>query len=290
MIDVAIIGSGPSGLAAAIYLLRADKTVTLFEKEAIGGQMAKSPLIENYPGLVGSGSDIADKMFAQIENDSNLNFIPSEVTSVIKTDRSFLVYTDDEVCEASKVICAIGVKHKKLPCLQEEMDHVHYCATCDGPLYKNKDVAVIGDGNAAMQYALELGNYCRSVMLLTMFDKFFGEEILAQRVIDSDKVQWAPNITVNKVEPCGNNLVLHFTNGKMMFTSAAFIAIGQQPITLPMPKMDMSNRFIVVDEHMQSTCKGFYAVGDCVEKEYRQVSLAVADGTLAALDIIKGTN
>ena len=178
MFDVAIIGSGVAGMTAALYALRSNKEVILFEKENYGGQIAKSPKVENYPTQKTiSGSELSDKIFDQII-DLGARFELEDVEKVEKQNNIFIITTNYNTYEAKSVIIACGVTSRKLNLENEEFllgKGIYYCAICDGPFFAGQEVTLVGDGNSAMQYAMMLSGYCKKVTMVTMFDKFFGK-------------------------------------------------------------------------------------------------------------------
>lgn len=286
--DVLIIGGGPSGLTAALYLLRAGASVLLIEKEAIGGQMAKSPLIENYPGLKGSGNVIADKLFATLNEFSNFQFALDTIDNLQYNgidEKAHWIASGEFANYASKyVILSLGATPYTLNVPGSNANYVHYCATCDGPLYKDKTVAVIGDGNSAMQYALELSRYCSSVYICTLGDCFFGEKVLEDRIYASDNIVVLNNFNIALIS---DNTVVSDKNMSVK-ADGIFIAIGQKPNTdfvKDVVSMDEYG-YIITDENMYAG-QGIYAVGDCRWKDVRQVLTAMSDGVIAAVNIVK---
>ena len=191
MIDVIIIGGGPAGMSVALNLLRAGHSVLILEKENFGGQIANSPRVENIPGTKEiSGLDFAGNLFEQIL-DLGAKFELEEVVRVLKLDDHFEVTTNYHTYEARAVVIANGVKHRKMNLPNEEEfigKGISFCAVCDGAFYKDKDVYLIGDANTALQYALMLANTCTNVYMFTLFDRFFADQILIDRLIQKDNV------------------------------------------------------------------------------------------------------
>ena len=163
--DIIIIGGGPSGMTSALYALRFDKTVLILEKESFGGQIATSPRVENYPTIKSiTGLELSNQMFDQIL-DLGASFELEDVLEIKKENDLFFVKTNYATHQGKVVIIANGVKHRKLNLENEEEligKGIYYCAVCDGPFYKDKEVNVLGDANSALQYALDLSNYCNS--------------------------------------------------------------------------------------------------------------------------------
>ena len=180
MYDVIIIGAGAAGMTSALYALRNGKSVLLLESESLGGQIATSPRLENYPSIKEiSGEAFADNLFEQISALGAEVEIEKAERIEKRSDKNFSVKTEYNEYEAKSVIIASGVKHKHLKTKSNRDDlvgkGVYYCAICDGAFYKGKEVAVIGDANTALQYSLLLASYCKKVYVYTLFDKFFGE-------------------------------------------------------------------------------------------------------------------
>lgn len=293
MFDIIIIGAGPSGMTAALYALRAGKSVLILEKDHIGGQIANSPRVENYPSINEiSGLDLANKMFEQIVN-LGVNFDLEEVISLTKDEKIFHVKTNYSSYEAKSVIIATGVSHRKLNIPGEEEFNgkgVSYCAVCDGAFYKGEDVVVIGDANTALQYSLLLSNYCKSVTICTLFDKFFAEKILVDRLKERNNIAIYHNLSVVEIkgEEEVNEVIFKntLTEKKESFkTKAVFIAIGQIPHNENFKNLANLDEhgFIKVDSHMETNVKGLFAVGDCTQKEVRQVVTADNDGAIASV-------
>ncbi len=296
MIDTIIIGGGPSGMTAALYLLRAGKSVLILEKENFGGQIANSPRLENYPSIKAiSGSEFASNLFDQVM-DLGAKFELEEVKKITKDKNKFIVDTNYGTHESRSVILATGCKHRKIGVPQEEEltgKGISYCATCDGAFFKNQDVVVIGDANTALQYAINLSNYCKTVTVCTLFGKWFGEQTLVNTLLSKPNVKVEHYLNLIKFE--GNKEIegLVFKNTqtneeKEIKCHGVFIAIGQIPCNENFKNLvDLDKGFIVVDENMQTKTPLLYAVGDCRKKDIRQVVTAINDGAIAAVNISK---
>lgn len=300
MHDIIVIGGGPAGMTAALYALRNNKSVLVLEKEAFGGQIATSPRLENYPTIESiSGSEWADRLFEQITN-LGAEFELEDVKSVEKIDNIFHVKTNYGEHEALAVIIANGVKPRKMG-LPNEDDlvgkGVSYCAVCDGPFYKGKEIYLIGDANTALQYALLLSGYCPRVHMLTLFDKLFGDQILIDRVLQTENIDIRHNLLLKKlVEKDGELVAIELedtiSKEKVKFeTNNCFIAIGQVPQNeLLKDNLELDHGFIKTNESMATSIPGLFAAGDTRAKENKQVITACNDGAIAAMSAVKYIN
>ena len=297
MIDVIVIGGGPAGMSVALNLLRAGHSVLILEKENFGGQIANSPRVENIPGIKEiSGLDYSGNLFEQIL-DLGAKFELEEVTRVLKLDSSFEVTTNYHTYETKAVVIANGVKHRKMNLPNEEEfigKGISFCAVCDGAFYKDKDVYLIGDANTALQYALMLANTCSNVYMFTLFDRFFADQILIDRLIQKDNIHITHNM--NLVAYLGQNELagLRFENTKdhsihEFPTNNVFVAIGQVPQNDIFKSLVATDEygFIVTNEKMETSMPGIFAVGDTRKKDVRQVASAIGDASVASVFIDK---
>jgi len=296
MKDVIIIGGGPAGMSAALYLRRSNKSVLILEKENFGGQIANSPKVENFPTQKSlSGLELSDLMFNQI-NDLGTDFELEDVIKVEKVNDIFKVTTNYNVYESRAVIVANGCKHRLmgLPKEQEFIGNgISFCALCDGPMYKGKETYIIGDANTALQYALELSNYCSKVHLLTLFDHFFADKVLVDRVNAKENIEVRHNL--NLLEYLGEEklegLLFENTVDKTHVeykTDNVFVCIGQIPSNEFLKDLvDLEKGYIIVNEKMETKTPGLYACGDTTKKEIRQVISACADGATASISADK---
>lgn len=294
--DIIVIGGGPAGMTAALYALRNDKSVLILEKEAFGGQIATSPRLENYPTIPSiSGSEWADLVFSQI-TDLGAEFELEDVLKVEKKDKGFLVKTNYNEYECLAIIIANGVKPRKMGIDKEDEfvgKGISYCAVCDGPFYKGKEIYLVGDANTALQYALLLSNYCPKVHMLTLFDKLFGDTILINRVLQTENIDIRHNLSLTELK--GDTFLTGAVfkdtiSGEVVeyTTDNLFIAIGQVPQNdIFEGLIDMEKGFILTDELMNTSCPGIFAAGDTRKKENKQVITACNDGAVAAMSAVK---
>ncbi len=293
MVDIIVIGGGAAGMTAALYARRNGKSVLVLEGESLGGQIATSPRLENFPSIKEiSGEAFADNLFEQIVDLGAEVEIEKAVSIEKRADKSFLVRTEYNEYAAKSVIIAAGVKHKHLKTKHDREDlvgkGVYYCAVCDGPFYKGREVAVVGDANSALQYALLLSGYCKKVYMYTLFDKFFGDESLVKALRAKDNIEVRPNTSV--VDFIGEEelTAIEYTDkdGNLCRQEipAVFVAIGQVPDNAAFANVaDLDDAgYIATDESCRTKTEGLFVAGDCRTKAVRQVSTAVSDGAIAA--------
>lgn len=293
MFDTIVIGAGPSGMTAALNLRRDGKTVLLLERETVGGQIALSPRVENIPSIKEiSGEEYSNLIFEQIM-DLGVEFELENVLELKKEGDIFKVVTDYSTHEAKTVIIATGCEHRKIGVAREDElvgKGISYCAVCDGAFYKDEEVAVIGDANTAIQYAIALSGYCKHVHVCALFDKLFADRTLIDRLYSKDNVDVRFNISLQEFLGDDELTGLRFEDTKTKEqvnydVKAVFICVGQMPHNEPFSSLvDLEKGYIKTDEVMRTKTEGLYAVGDCRIKKYRQVITAENDGMLAAIE------
>ena len=292
MYDIIVVGGGAAGMTACLYSLRNGKTVLLLESESIGGQIATSPRLENYPSIKEiSGEQFADNLFEQITT-LGADFEIEKVVGIEKNGGIFTVKTEYREYQAKSVIIAAGVKHKHLRTKSERDDlvgkGVYYCAICDGAFYKGKEVMVIGDANTALQYALLLSSYCKKVYLYTLFDRLFGDNSLQKAALAKDNIEWVKEVAVTDFigDTELKSVEYKDKDGNIRYHEipAVFVAIGQIPDNKAFSNLvDLDKEgYIVADETCKTRTEGLFVAGDCRTKSVRQVITAVADGGVAA--------
>ncbi|WP_338630943.1 thioredoxin-disulfide reductase [Clostridium baratii] len=300
-IDLMIIGGGPAGLSSAIYASRARLDMLLLEDKVMGGQVRNSFVVENYPGFKKiSGAELADLMQEQAEA-LGANIDEFDIIEKVEfTNTEKIVETDDYIYKPKAVIIATGASPRKLPAKNaEEFEGkgIHYCAVCDGAMYQDKVVAVVGGGNSALEEAIFLTNFAKKVYIIRRYDYFRGEKAVLEAVEKNEKIEILYNedlIAVEGSEFLERAVIKNTLNGeeKKIELDGIFGSIGNEPmVNLFKEYIDVNERnFILTDEHMRTNVEGIYAVGDVREKEYRQITTAVADGTIAALEAEKYIN
>ncbi|MDU2673582.1 MAG: thioredoxin-disulfide reductase [Clostridium sp.] len=289
-----IIGGGPAGFSSAIYAARANLDMLLLEDKILGGQVRNSYTIENYPGFKKvSGSELADIMQDQAES---LGAKIDEFDVIERVDFSgeeLIVETGDYIYKPEAVIIATGASPKKLPIPNEEKfsgKGVHYCAVCDGAMYQDKVVAVVGGGNSALEEAEFLTKFASKVYIIRRYDYFKGEKAMLEAVENNPKIEILYNEDLVNVE--GSNFVekaiirnTKDNTEREIDLEAVFGYIGTEPKTELFKDYIKTTKtgYIVTDENMRTNVKGVFAAGDVREKEFRQITTAVADGTIASL-------
>lgn len=293
--EVVIIGGGPAGLTAGLYTARAGLKSLLIERGAFGGQILNAPLVENYPGFPEgiSGAELGTLMHQQAAK-YGLKTLTAEVTGV-KAGRTHRVITSGGSFEAKAVIIAAGSDYHKLGVPGEEtlVGHgVSYCATCDGFFFRQREVAVVGGGDAAITDALELTQHATKVYVIHRRDQLRAGEVLQKRAKAQPKIKFIWDTIVEEV--VGGEVVkaLKLRNVKTQKSSTLevagiFVAVGLKPNSQQFADVVKLSRtgHIVTDERMASSAPGFFAAGDVRQNSARQIASAVGDGATAALAV-----
>lgn len=296
--DVAIIGAGPAGLSAAIYAARGGLKTVVFENALVGGQIVVTQDVENYPGFEESvsGFDIADKMHKQAQK-FDAEFKTEEVKAIALEGCCKIIETDSATYRAKAVILATGAHPRKLQVPGEERltgRGVSYCATCDGALYRDKTVAVIGGGDSAVEEALFLTRFAKKVYIVHRRDELRAVKIAQKRAFNNPKIDVIWNSVVQEVN--GENAVESLTlfnreseQASTIAVDGVFIYVGIIPNNrLIESRVDCDDQgFILTDETCHTNIPGIYAAGDIIHKVLRQVVTAVSDGAVAAFSAEK---
>ena len=292
--DTIIIGAGPAGLTAAIYLLRASKKVLIIEKESIGGQISSSPLVENYPGFIKiSGSELSNNLFEQVTN-LNGEFTIEEVKKITKDKK---VITDETTYQAKSIIIATGCKHRRLNIENEEDligNGVHFCVSCDGAFYKDKTVVVVGGGNSAIINALSLSDICKKVYIIQNLDHLTAEKKLIEQLDNKNNIEIILSSILTKYHTLNEELTkvtIKTKEEKEIKTDGVFLSIGLIPANEIFKDIITLDQYGYIEsENMKTNIEGIFVAGDCRTKSVRQVTTATSDGTIAAINAITYLN
>ena len=295
MYDIIIAGGGPAGLTAAVYALRAGKTVLVIEKNSFGGQIAFSPKVENIPGFVQiSGTEFADQLVEQAMN-LGAEMELEKVIAVEKKGDIFAVSTEEgNEFEGKAVILALGVKHRTLGLRGEEEligNGISFCAVCDGAFYTGQDVAMIGGGNSALQEALLLSEVCNKVTIVQNLAFFTGEQKLAEALAEKPNVEVLFSTVVDEYITengalTGLKLRSEIDGSESRIAvDGAFLAVGLKPENENFAALANLNNWGYFDsaEDCCTATAGVFVAGDCRSKHIRQVVTAAADGAIAAM-------
>jgi len=296
MYDVAIIGAGPAGMTAAIYAARAGYKTVMFEAGTPGGQAATTDSIENYPGFPQgvNGSELMFKFFEQCQN-FGVETVFEYVESLSLEDDVKSIKTTTGNYEAKTVIIASGAKPKTLGVPNEDKFRgrgVSYCATCDGFFFKDKNVAVIGGGDTAVEEAMYLTKMCSHVTLIHRRDQLRANKTAQARAFKNDKLEIVYNTVLDEIVGESKVSSLKLRNKisnetTFLDVDGVFIFAGYTPNIdfLPEGLAKDDYGYLLTDEHMQTNFPGVYAIGDVRQKPIRQVTTAVGDGGIVITGI-----
>lgn len=297
-IELMIIGGGPAGLTAAIYSSRAKIDMMLLENKILGGQVRNSYTIENYPGFKKvTGPELADLMQEQAEEAGAIIDEFDSIETVNFSNNEKIIETEDYIYNTKSVIIATGASPKKLPIPSEKEfsgKGIHYCAVCDGAMYEGKVIAVVGGGNSALEEAIFLTKFASKVIMIRRHDYFNGEKANINEVMKNPKIEIMFNedlVDVKGEAFVEKAIIRNSKTGeeKEIKVDAIFGFVGTVPMT-DMFKEYLNitpSGYIITDESMKTNIEGVFAAGDVREKEFRQITTAVADGTIAALNAEK---
>ncbi len=293
MYDVIIIGGGPAGLTAGLYNARARLNVLLLERLAPGGQVLTTDWVENYPGFPDgiSGFELMDRMKTQAEK-FGLKIQSEEVTKLELSEKRKVVLTAGGPFETKAIILCCGATWKKLGVEGEDKlmgKGVSFCATCDGPFYRNQEVAVIGGGDTAVEEALFLTRFVSKIHLVHRRDKLRAAKVLQERAMSQEKIEFIWDSVPVKIlgEKGVEGIELKNVKTQDVFRKSVqgvFVFIGTLPNTdmvKGLVRLD-ENGFVVTDDNMQTSVPGVFAAGDIRSKLFRQISTAVGEGAAAS--------
>lgn len=282
--DVVIIGSGIAGMTAGIYLKRNNVDCLIIENDAPGGQLNRSNTIENYPGYVSiDGPSLAYNIYNQVTK-LEIDYLFDNIINIDYDNN--VIKTNNKEIKYKYLIIATGRSPKKLDILNKyEGNGVSYCAICDGNLYKNKDVLVVGGGNSAFEEAIYLSNICNSVTIMHRNDNLRADSHSREKVNNRENIKIILNVEINEIIEEEDKFVI---NNKYK-VDGIFVCIGYVPNS-NIFDVEKENDYIIVDSHYRTNISNVYAVGDVIKKEVYQLTTATNDATIASIDIIKRMN
>lgn len=290
LFDVIIIGAGPAGLTAGIYCARARLKTLIIEKALVGGMVGTTNHIENYPGFPDGVNGI--ELVQRMEEQARRLGVIIYYGDVLKVANSTMIEIEGKKLSCKAIIIAAGTEMKKLGVPGEDALRgrgVSYCATCDGPFYKDKNIAVVGGGNAAVEEALYLTRFAKKVSIIHRRDKLRADKILAERAMNNPNIFILWNSVIESIngEKRVENITIKNVQTKVKTTiplDGVFIYVGMKPdadfIRLKL-KTDKDG-FIKVNANMETSIPGIFACGDITQKPLRQVITAASDGAIAA--------
>ena len=298
MYDTIIIGAGPAGMTAALYAARSNLKVALLERGIPGGQMNNTADIENYPGYANiSGPELAEKMFEPLEN-LGVEHLFGLVEKIEDRGDFKEIITEDERFEAKTVIVASGANHRHLGVPGEEDYNsrgVSYCAVCDGAFFRDEDLLVVGGGDSAVEEAIFLTRFAKSVTIVHRRDELRAQKVLQDRAFANEKIRFVWDSVVESIHGDERKVTgVTFKNVKTGETSQAdfggiFIYVGLDPVSEFAADLGITDEagWILTDHQMKTSVAGIYAVGDVRQKDLRQITTAVGDGAIASQEVYK---
>lgn len=298
MYDTMIIGAGPAGMTAALYAARSNLKVALLERGIYGGQMNNTAEIENYPGYARiSGPELAEKMFEPLEN-LGVEHLFGQVEKIEDHGDYKKIITEDEVFETKTVILASGANHRHLGVPGEEEYNsrgVSYCAVCDGAFFRDEDLLVVGGGDSAVEEAIFLTRFAKSVTIVHRRDQLRAQKLLQERAFANEKISFIWDSVVKEIKGDDRRVTsVVFENVKTGQISESdfggvFVYVGLDPVSDFVKDLGICNEagWIVTDQHMKTAIDGIYAIGDVRQKDLRQITTAVGDGAVAGQEVYK---
>ena len=287
--DVIVIGAGISGVSCSIYLKRAGLNVLIIENNMVGGQLNKIDIIENYPGYKSiNGIDLSMNLLEQV---SDIEMNTGDISKIDYDKKEIII--DGNIFSYKYLVFATGRREKLLD-IENENDYIgkgiSLCATCDGALYKEKDVVVIGGANTAVSEAIYLSNICKKVTLIYRKDELRADNILKERLSSKKNIEVIYNSNVKKYIIKDEKIVgLNLDNGNVINCDGVFLAIG----SIPNSELFVGNKkddYIIVDSNYKTSINDVYACGDVIKKEFYQLVTASSEGASVANSIITINN
>ena len=298
MYDTMIIGAGPAGMTAALYAARSNLKVALLERGIYGGQMNNTAEIENYPGYARiSGPELAEKMFEPLEN-LGVEHLFGQVEKIEDHGDYKKIITEDEVFETKTVILAPGANHRHLGVPGEEEYNsrgVSYCAVCDGAFFRDEDLLVVGGGDSAVEEAIFLTRFAKSVTIVHRRDQLRAQKLLQERAFANEKISFIWDSVVKEIKGDDRRVTnVVFENVKTGQSSESdfggvFVYVGLDPVSDFVKDLGICDEagWIITDQHMKTASDGIYAIGDVRQKDLRQITTAVGDGAVAGQEVYK---
>lgn len=298
MYDTMIIGAGPAGMTAALYAARSNLKVALLERGIYGGQMNNTAEIENYPGYARiSGPELAEKMFEPLEN-LGVEHLFGQVEKIEDHGDYKKIITENEVFETKTVILASGANHRHLGVPGEEEYNsrgVSYCAVCDGAFFRDEDLLVVGGGDSAVEEAIFLTRFAKSVTIVHRRDQLRAQKLLQERAFANEKISFIWDSVVKEIKGDDRKVTsVVFENVKTGQSSESdfggvFVYVGLDPVSDFVKDLGICDEagWIVTDQHMKTASDGIYAIGDVRQKDLRQITTAVGDGAVAGQEVYK---
>ncbi|WP_062005620.1 thioredoxin-disulfide reductase [Streptococcus cristatus] len=298
MYDTMIIGAGPAGMTAALYAARSNLKVALLERGIYGGQMNNTAEIENYPGYARiSGPELAEKMFDPLEN-LGVEHLFGQVEKIEDHGDYKKIITEDEVFETKTVILAPGANHRHLGVPGEEEYNsrgVSYCAVCDGAFFRDEDLLVVGGGDSAVEEAIFLTRFAKSVTIVHRRDQLRAQKLLQERAFANEKISFIWDSVVKEIKGDDRRVTsVVFENVKTGQNSESdfggvFVYVGLDPVSDFVKDLGICDEagWVVTDQHMKTAIDGIYAIGDVRQKDLRQITTAVGDGAVAGQEVYK---
>ena len=298
MYDTMIIGAGPAGMTAALYAARSNLKVALLERGIYGGQMNNTAEIENYPGYARiSGPELAEKMFEPLEN-LGVEHLFGHVEKIEDHGDYKKIITEDEAFETKTVILASGANHRHLGVPGEEEYNsrgVSYCAVCDGAFFRDEDLLVVGGGDSAVEEAIFLTRFAKSVTIVHRRDQLRAQQLLQERAFANEKISFIWDSVVKEIKGDDRRVTsVVFDNVKTGQSSESdfggvFVYVGLDPVSDFAKDLGICDEagWIVTDQHMKTAIDGIYAIGDVRQKDLRQITTAVGDGAVAGQEVYK---
>ncbi|KAF1305532.1 thioredoxin-disulfide reductase [Enterococcus saccharolyticus] len=296
MYDVIVIGAGPAGMTAALYASRSNLSVAMIERGAPGGQMNNTAEVENYPGFeMILGPELAEKMY-----EGSIKFGAENIYGIVDEIRDCGDYKEvvagDNVYQTKTIILATGCEHRKLEVPGEDEfagRGVSYCAVCDGAFFRNRKLLVVGGGDSAVEEAIYLTQFASEVVIVHRRDELRAQKIIQDRAFANEKISFLWDSVVEEI--VGNEMVVTGAKVKNVKTgevheetaNGIFIYVGLDPLTEGFQSAGITNEegWILTDDNMRTSIPGVYAVGDVREKNLRQITTAVGDGSIAGQEV-----